>query len=233
MNVNKPNNLFKVYGNNYNLTEVQVKKNNDLAPLKQARQQQKLPEGMIQSLKEWEHSEELEKNKSARWDLSKLPLKFYVSQGKNIPGFKPEFEQVIDSAFLEWSRASLAKIRFSKSLTESQSDIIIKWAETVVLGREFEAGHNNLKVIGDKIIKAEISIVVYPVFDKLSNNFDRTERVRRTFLHEIGHALGLTHSTNPKDMMFHQGINNKAISENDSQALQDLYSNPKVNEFSV
>ena len=108
------------------------------------------------------------------------------------------------------------------------ADIHISWNNTVILGRQYESGHNNLKTIGNYIEKAEISIVVYPAIDRRSSTINRIARVKRTLLHEIGHSLGLKHSDCPKDIMFHRDSPHKTITENDSKALQELYNQPNT-----
>jgi predicted Zn-dependent protease len=233
MNINRPDQIYRVHPNNYNLTEIKVRRNTDTSNTSEVKEKKKLPEDLIQCIKQWENSDQTEKKKGARWDLSIMPLKYYVHKGMFISGYLKEFEEVINTVTLDWSRASLGKIRFIKTLSEQEADIVIRWADTVIIGRDYESGHNNLKVVGERIEKAEISIVLYPAIDKLLPASKRIERVRRTLLHEFGHALGLHHSETAKDIMHHRGISNRSISENDMQRLQDLYNSPPVNEFSI
>ena len=231
MNIFKPNDLLNIGKNFYNLNAVKADRSNNSLDVKQTDKLNNLPEGLIDSLKQWELEDRLDQLKKPRWDLARIPLQYYVSNGSNIDGYKKEFEKVISNCFTDWSRASFGKIRFTNTVNESTADIVIKWAETVVLGRQYECGHNNLRVIGNNIDHAEISLIVYPLIDKLTPGIDRVERIRRTLLHEVGHALGLNHSESHKDIMFHRAIKNRQISENDSNILIELYNKKQGNEF--
>ncbi|MCK7521154.1 MAG: matrixin family metalloprotease [Ignavibacteriales bacterium] len=144
--------------------------------------------------------------------------------------FLPEFIKQAKLAFQPWSRATYGLIRFEETLNINNADIILNWSDNIVFGRDFEVGHNNLKVVSNKIEKAEITIIVYPMIDHGCDNLKRIERVRRTALHEIGHAIGLNHSNNSKDVMFHRGINNKNLSSNDIKRINELYNsvNPDI-----
>lgn len=231
MNINRPNNFWRVEQPNFNLNDINTKKTlsaNDTGSILSKKQ---LPEGFIESLNQWEANDKKRDKNKVRWHQSRIPLKYYIKRGNNILGFLDDFEKIIPSCFDCWSRASLGKIRFIKTITESDANIVVNWSETVVLGRDYESGHNNLKVMGNRIEKADISIVVYPLIDKLSPAVNRVERVRRTMLHELGHSLGLQHSLSSRDIMFHRGISNKNISENDSKEIIELYNQPEVNEF--
>lgn len=189
----------------------------------------KVENGSVNNLSAWNYNESIN-DKLPRWDLGRIPLKYYIENTCKDGKFLPQFVNITDNCILAWMRASYGLIRFQRLYNKDLADITISWTDIITNGREYEAGNNNLKVIGHKIDKAEINIVIFPEIDKGLSVSSRIERVRRTALHEIGHALGLNHSQDSKDMMFHRGINNKTLSPNDVKRLNELYNNanPKV-----
>jgi hypothetical protein len=190
-------------------------------------QQQKGLIDFVNELVSWKENEKLQ-NKCPRWDISKIPLKYFINNCNENDKFIPEFLMAAQSVFLPWTRASSGLIRFDRVYNENISDITVNWTDTITKGRNFEAGNANLKVLNNKIEKAEIQIVIFPVIDHLAKNEQRIERVRRTALHELGHALGLNHSNSKKDVMYYRGINNHTLSSNDMKRLVDLYNSSKI-----
>jgi len=178
---------------------------------------------LIDELSQWEENEK-DGTKSPKWDLERIPLKFFINPLPTDENYLKEFEKAVETAFSPWERASAGIIRFEKIYNLTNADIIIEWSNTATLGREYEAGHSNLKIAGNKIDKAEITVLIYPIIDAMAAPEARIERVRRTAVHEIGHVLGLNHSNSSKDVMHHRGINNKNLSENDIRRLNELYS---------
>jgi predicted Zn-dependent protease len=192
----------------------------------------------FEALESWRISESPLGKQQSRWHPSYLPLKV-LFQPFNVhdPLINQKIQTLLDQALLEWERASLGRLSFvnvkGTNPETTPSHIAITWSEEPVKGRNFEVGHTQrvvqtaLSGLFQKnppwIQHAHITLLKAPIIDQYLNATQQEDRLKTTFLHEIGHALGLEHSTNPGDVMHHRGWKNQCLSYQDAENIQALY----------
>lgn len=161
-----------------------------------------------------------------RWQPAQMPLKVYVTPGDSVPGFKPQFAEILKQSFAAWSQASNGLVLFALVDRPEQAHIICQWSDDPNKFKNIaEAGHAVLdSSTKTGLVRGTITFLTVPLVEQ---NPVTDNRMRRTCLHEIGHVLGLAgHTANPDDAMFHtMGVADtwKDLTQRDANTIVRLY----------
>jgi predicted Zn-dependent protease len=186
----------------------------------------------------------LEATKEAnRWPREKLPIKVFIEDDRNVPGFRAQYAAIFLNCLEIWTKATQHKLCFQMVNDVNQADINVVFTANVQDIARFPgqapAEHGlatvraltNATAVYGKIEHAKIQLLVH----KPSSDKELTDdEMKEVCLHELGHALGLTgHSPADADVMhFMMSFRQlPALSKRDKQTIARLYQDyPSLNQ---
>ena len=141
----------------------------------------------------------------AHFDISR-PIPYFIGDGKGKTGFRAGDRELARWALDDWQRSSGQAIRFEPA-PESSSLVRLYWAEPS------EGQYGEMKPI---IVDQRLGAAVYIRPDMASLGPDIAEAaahdpllrdsiVYLTCVHELGHALGMRHTSDYRDIMYFFG----------------------------
>lgn len=150
-----------------------------------------------------------------RWDgRSVTPVRVYVTQG-SVPNFKPAFVDVVRGAFQRWQDAGVP-VRFDLDADSGQAEVEVRWKERFDIER---TGQTDL--IWDGEGRIQRGVITIAMLDPQGRALGPDD-VRVVALHEVGHLLGLDHSSDSTDIMFAK-TQARDLSDRDIQTAVLLY----------
>lgn len=168
------------------------------------------------------------------WELKEFPLKVYVKE-TNSKYFNSSYKEYVDYAFNVWQKAD-KRIEYTYTNNTRNADIEFVFVEN--LGKKYEENYLGLTEYDTnreneiEFSKVQISLLKFGK-DKISAG-----EIKATIIHELGHALGLGHSDNEKDIMYpyispdHSSkMTYDELSRGDKEAIKDVIDLGSDNQF--
>lgn len=167
-----------------------------------------------------------------QWPAERLPIRVWVSPDNNVSGFKSTFRDGFIDSLNSWMKASQGRLYYVMVPSKEEATLTCEWTgdplAVKATGQHVEQGVCMLASADSgknyiEIGRADIRILT---IDRNSQQSLSDEEMKKTCLHELGHAMGLQgHSTNNHDIMFFSMSNTNwpVLSKRDKATLFMIY----------
>lgn len=168
------------------------------------------------------------------WPEARLPLRVYIAPGTGVKGFQNSFPSFVPKALDAWCLASGKKINYVMTKDKSKADIKVSWTKDRLFGNDndrLKTGITHLSTENQRITNADVEIRTVDPFNP-ERNVESGE-CASVVMHELGHALGLGHSTYIYDVMYFRSSTKQTgePTKRDNNTLALLYKNHPGVEF--
>ena len=156
-----------------------------------------------------------------------MPLTVYIPDIPNAtmswrvkPDASIDFRSIVLRTLERWKQATNGVISFIPATDRSSALIEVEWIGSAAsMNHSFAAGTAGFesKPGRGKVMSVDLLVI--------GSHID-AEEFYETTLHEFGHVLGLSHSSQPGDIMYWSGVNTEKVrdlSQNDVNRAKDLY----------
>ena len=155
-----------------------------------------------------------------RWlSTTVKPIVVFMAHSSDVPGYTPAHREIVIEAFNRWERLSEVPLRFA--ITNDSAD-----AAVVVVWRERFPGHRTGQTEVRWDPQGWLLGGVLTLATRTSERWNLSaDAIYTVALHEIGHLIGLAHSDDPDDLMYHSTTVHD-LTARDRRTVELLYALP-------
>jgi tetratricopeptide (TPR) repeat protein len=161
-----------------------------------------------------------------RFAKERMPIKIYLYPATAVPGYKPEYDEIVRQAFIDWQATAPNLLSFTYVPSAEDADITVAWTnDPTKMISAAEGGHAEVVPAQTGILKSDITLLTTKPG---SAGEVGANHLKHIVLHEVGHGLGIAgHSPKAADIMYGIVMPTDVVaslSDRDKRTMLALYS---------